>query len=162
MTDGALLVPERRASLTVQALGMASDGQEIPELPDSSKPVGWWLAERSTYRGPAATAAENQQLAGIQDTACDGTTALAVTKERVLGIVSPNDETTPAVWWSWSLSGLDIQTAGEQGFLRKRPVSIALMRDGATVELSAVSRLWRNSGRYQDGQEGSLVKALGQ
>lgn len=151
--DGATLVSERRTAMTVDALGIASDAQEIPTPTDGSKPVGWWLAERSRFTSRATDDAQ-------AETTREGTTALAVTAERVVGIVSPNDGSTSAVWFSWGLPSLDIQTAGSQGFLKKRPMSITLALNGASVELSAVSRLWRNSGRYQTGQEGSLLKAL--
>jgi hypothetical protein len=146
------LITERRMARTDTELGISSDDKEIPTPSDGSKPVGWWLSEQSCLQASAD---------GAQGVfTCEGTTALAVTGERVLGIVSPNDETTPAVWFSWSLPALKVQTAGEKGFLKKRPTSITLTFDGAIIELSALSRLWRNSGRYQTGQEGSLLKAL--
>jgi len=158
MADGVLLVPEQHRAVHSTVLAMECDAQEIPSPRGGSKPIGWWLAERSSYQGAADEA--DTQLKGLQPTTCEGTAALAVTAERVFGIVSPNDETTPAVWWSWSLSALDVETAGSQGFLKKRPVAITLTLEGGTIELSAVSRLYRNSGRYQTGQEGSLLKAL--
>lgn len=158
--DGVLLVSERQTDLTIEALGITCDAQEIPTPSDGTQPVGWWLAERSSFRGPAVSTSNDGQPGDLQDVACEGTTALAVTPQRVIGIVSPNDNTTPAVWWSWSLAGLDIQTTGSQGFLKKRPTLIVLEHDGVSIEMSAMSRLWRNSGRYQTGQEGSLVKAL--
>lgn len=150
--DGVRLISQRLTATVDTALGIKSDAQEIPTPSDGSKPVGWWLAEQSRYQGSAED--------GPGDTTCEGTVALAVDAARVLGIVSPNDETTPAVWFSWSLPTLDVRTAGSQGFLKKRPTTITLVRDGASIELSAVSRLYRNSGRYQSGQEGSLLKAL--
>jgi len=155
--NGAVLMSQRQTAVTLPALEMACDEKEIPEPANSSTPVGWWLAERSSFRGAAALADHPDEY---RSTTCEGTTALAVTAERVIGIVCPNDGTTPAVWWSWGLPSLDIQTAGSQGFLKKRPTMITLAHDSASIELSGVSRLYRNSGRYQTGQEGSLLNVL--
>jgi hypothetical protein len=65
------------------------------------------------------------------------------------------------VWWTWRLDELSLSSEGSQGLFKKRPVDIWLDHDDGRLHLKDVSRLLRNSGSYQAGQEGSLLKALG-
>ena len=53
-----------------------------------------------------------------------------------------------------------VQTTGSQGLLRKRPTTIEVRGTDGTLELMSISRLLRNMGSYQSGQEGSLLRAL--
>jgi hypothetical protein len=160
MTDGALLVYKRRRHGQISPLGMQCDSKEIPSPLDDDKPVGWWLAEVSSFSGKAASKVDDGQLTKLQETRCAGTAALAVTSERMLGILSPSEVSTPAVWWSWSLPSIEVETDGELGLFKKRPRVLVLTCESRTVELASVSRLYRNSGRYQTGQENSLLSAL--
>jgi hypothetical protein len=72
-----------------------------------------------------------------------------------------------ALWWSWPLASTAVSGVGVQGLFKKRPNAIRLDRNGGvdddegdTIVLKYVSRLYRSSGSFQSGQEGSLLKAL--
>jgi hypothetical protein len=61
-----------------------------------------------------------------EDAVVDGTAAIAVNQDAIKGILSPNDGSPPAVWWSWTLDELSLHLGGSQGFLKKRPTDLWL------------------------------------
>lgn len=158
MEQSTLLVVDRQTA-HIPVLGIKSD-REIPENDDGSKPVGWWLAEVADFDGQARRFETGAIQSQANSVAIDGTAAIAVNREVVKGILSPTDN-SPALWWTWQFDELSLRTAGSQGLLKKRPTDLWLEHEDGRLHLKAVSRLWRNSGNYQSGQEGSLLKALG-
>jgi hypothetical protein len=153
-----LLVTDRQTG-HIPMLGIKSV-KEIPENDDGSKPIGWWLAALADFDGRACPYRDGAAQQSAEDAVVDGTAAIAVNQGAIKGILSPNDG-SPAVWWSWPLDELSLHLGGSQGFLKKRPTDIWVEHENGSLHLKTVSRLWRNSGRYQDGQEGSFIKALG-
>ena len=89
----------------------------------------------------------------------------------MLIIVSPNNESEPAIWIATTASDVAIETKGSQGF-RKRPEEITLVSNNWKIKVVRVHRLYRQwvkkrdteSGhleeKLQSGREGSLVKEL--
>lgn len=158
--QGTFMARERGTSLIVAPLNMQCDAKEIPQNPDGTKPVGWWLAGRCLFTGTAATEVFDSGLAEPQEVVVQGTAAIAVNRDRVLGIVSPDADDEPALWWAWQLSDLTIETSGEQGVFKKRPALIGLENGDGAIDIAVVSQLDRHSGSHKTGQEGSLLKAL--
>ena len=156
------LVDARGSARTLSPLGIKCDAKEIPEFLNGQKPVGWWLFARCRFDGRAASGGETGTLGDATDTSHDGTAAVAVGDGQLIGILSPNDKAQAALWWAWEVNSLQIQSAGSQGFLKKRPTEITITAADGTLKVKDVSRLYRNSGNYQSGQEASLLKALGQ
>jgi hypothetical protein len=159
MSDTAIV--DARGARQLAPLQMKCDNQEIPEALDGAKPSGWWLVGVCSFSGPAAKGGETGTLGETADTQAEGTAALAVGGGRVFGIVSPNTDVAAAIWWSWPLSEVRVEAVGSQGFLKKRPTQLTLKTSDAQLTLAFVSRLYRNSGSRQSGQEASLLKALG-
>jgi hypothetical protein len=165
--DGTALMDARNAARQLQALEMKCDGKEIPEALDGAKPIGWWIASECTFGGEVASGRETGTLGQKKDIVMKGPAALAVFEERVIGILSPDSGAEPALWWSWPLTSTAVEGHGTQGAFKKRPSKLRLDRgggaegDGDSIVLGGVARLYRSSGRYQTGQEGSLLKALG-
>jgi hypothetical protein len=154
-------VVDARGERQLAPLEMKCDKREIPEALDGSKPTGWWLVGTCRFSGSAALGGETGTLGEPSDTQADGTAALAVGNGRIFGIVSPNTDAAAAVWWSWPLSEVQVGTVGSQGFLKKRPTQLTLKTTDGQLTFADVSRLWRNSGSQQAGQEASLLKAMG-
>jgi hypothetical protein len=147
---------------------MRCDGKDIPEAVSGVKPDGWWLIGECIFGGTAAPGGESGTLGAPGDAVVRGTAVLAVGEGRVIGIVSPNDVAEPALWWAWPLAEISVETVGTQGLIKKRPAGIKVHRgggvegDGDSLAFKDVSRLFRSGGgRYQTGQEQSLLAALG-
>jgi len=155
------LVDARGSARTLSSLGIKCDAKEIPEFLNGQKPAGWWLFAHCQFNGQAATGGEAVTLGDAIDTSCDGTAAVAVGDGQFIGILSPNDKAQAALWWAWEVNPLQIQATGSQGFLKKRPTDIIVTAADGALKVKSVSRLYRNSGNYQSGQETSLLKALG-
>ena len=155
--EGTVLVDGRGAARNMPSLGMKCDKKEIPELSSGTKPAGWWLIAGCHFEGRAATGTPGPAT----DTTLQGTAAVAVGEGRLIGILGPNSKAEPALWWAWPLSSLKVETAGSQGLLKKRPTDMTLKGADGTFHLKEVSRLYRASGKFQSGQEGSFIKALG-
>ena len=158
MIEGTVLIDARGAARRVEALGMRGDAKEIPDSLGGEKPVGWWIAGASTLSGSAHADSPDGTATPVN---MRGTVALAVVPGRLLGIFSTNSKADPAVWFSWSLPSLRIETAGSQGMFKKRPTHITVRGPDTTLVMSQVNRLYRNSNSYQSGQESSLLGALG-
>jgi hypothetical protein len=161
MMPRTTLVDARGAARTLSPLGIKCDAKEIPEFLNGQKPSGWWLFTNCQFSGQAATGGETGTLGDAIDASCDGTAAVAVGDGQLIGILSPNDKAQAALWWAWEVNSLQIQATGSQGFLKKRPTDITITTADGALEVKSVSRLYRNSGSYQSGQETSLLKALG-
>jgi hypothetical protein len=158
MTDGTILVDARGAARRIEALGMRCDAKEIPDPLGSEKPTGWWISGECTVSGSASKGALDGETTPVN---MRGTVALAVVAGRLLGIFSTNSKADPALWLSWSISALHIETAGSQGMFKKRPSRITVKGPDSVLVMSHVGRLYRNTNRLQQGQEGSLLGALG-
>jgi hypothetical protein len=156
------LVDARNAPHALNPLGIKCDAKEIPEFINGQKPAGWWLFARCQFNGRAASDGETGTLGEVTDGSRDGTAAVAVGDGQLIGILSPNDKVHAALWWAWELNSLQIQSTGSQGILKKRPTEITITAADGTLEVNNVSRLYRNSGNYQSGQEASFLKALGE
>jgi len=155
------LVAARDSARTMSPLGIKCDGKEIPEFVNGQKPAGWWLFGRCEFDGHAAAGEETGILGDATDTSSDGTAAVAVGGGQLIGILSPTDRSQAAVWWAWEVGSLQIQSTGSQGFLKKRSTDITITAADGTLKVKDVSRLFRNSGSHQSGQEASLLRALG-
>jgi hypothetical protein len=154
------LVGARGSARALGPLGMKCDAKEIPEFLNGTKPAGWWLFVRCQFDGQAAGSGETGALGDPRDTACAGTAAVAVGGGQLIGILGPNDRAQAALWWSWELNSLQVDATGSQGVFKKRPTDIVITAADGTLAVKEVSRLYRNSGNYQSGQEASLLKAL--
>ena len=167
--DGAVLVDARGGARTVPALNMRCDKKEIPDPLNAEKTLGSWFS-RVQYFGPVQRGGETGQLGNpelIRSQENQG--AVVVCADRVIGISAPESVAVPALWWSWPLTDVTVQTAGKQGLLKKRPEVIMLdfrggadgnHQDGATVALKAVSEYHREIKSYQTGRENALLAAL--
>jgi len=159
--QGTVLVDGRGVARNIASLGVKCDKKEIPELSSGTKPAGWWLMAGCHFEGRAATGGETGTLGAATDTNLQGTAAVAVGEGQFIGILSPNSKAEPALWWAWPLSSLKVETEGSQGLFKKRPTDITLRGADGTFHLTEVSRLYRNSGNFQTGQEASFLRALG-
>lgn len=165
--DETALVEARDSVRQLQALAMKCDGKEIPEALDGTKPTGWWIASECTFAGAAAPAGETGTPGPKKDIVLKGPAAMAVFEDRVIGILGPRSEAEPALWWSWRLASTGVEGHGTQGMFKKRPSKLRIDHDGGadgdgdSIVLGGVAQLFRSSGRYQSGQESSLLKALG-
>jgi hypothetical protein len=167
--DGTVLVGARGAARQVTGLSMKCDAKEIPEPLSGTKPSGWWLAGECTFGGKVRPGGEADRLGEPQEGAMQGQAALAVCGDRVIGIMSPMTKTGQAIWWSWPMDTLAVSAVGSQGLFKKRPQALKLdhnggvdASDGDTLVFKGVSKLFRDSGRFQTGQESSLFDALRQ
>lgn len=158
MSDGTIIVDARGAARRMEALGMRCDAKEIPDPIGDEKPTGWWIVGLCVISGMANKDTLDGDATPFK---MQGTAALAVTEGRLLGIGSTNSKADPAVWFSWSLPSLRIETEGSQGVFKKRPTIITVQGPGAFIVMRDVNCLYRNINRYQSGQENSLLKALG-
>lgn len=158
MANGTILCDTRGAAQRIEALGMRCDAREIPEPLGNQKPVGWWIAGICTISGSASAGTPDGPTTPINK---QGTVAVAVMPGRLLGIFSTNSKADPAVWFSWSIPELRIETAGSQGIFRKRPAQITVLGQDATLVLSDVTRFYRNINSYQRWREKSFLNALG-
>ncbi len=157
--DLAVIVEAREAARAVPVLGMRCDKKEVPEPLAGPEPSGWWVA-LSTFRGQARAGGETKQLGDLVSITAQGVVALAVAGRRLLGIVSPDTSTAPAIWFASSISALRIESSGSQGVFKKRPTDIRLSTREWTLELAQVNRIFRPSNMIQYGQEGSLLTAM--
>lgn len=137
---------------------MRCDGQQIPESLDGTKTRMY--RTRATFSGQAAP--WNDGSPGLASPAsAEGRAALGVVSGRVFGILTPDLEADPSVWFTLPLRGLRVVPHGQQGLLKKRPVSIQLGCDQWSVRLSDVNVIIPASGgRQQTGQEATLLEAL--
>ncbi len=155
--EGTVLVDGRNAARKLEALGVHCDAKEIPELPGGERPAGWWILASTEFQGEATP---QGTLSDPVEVSLSGPAAVLIDKERLVGILSPNSVNEPALWWAWPLSALEVGMEGSQGFLKKRPTTIFIEHGEDILTISDVSRLYRNSGSYQSGQETSFFKAL--
>lgn len=137
---------------------MRCDGQQIPEQLDGAKTRMY--RARATFVGQAAP--WNDGSPGLAAPASfEGTVALGIGSGRVFGILTPDLEVDPSVWFTIPLRGLRVASHGQQGLLKKRPVSIQLGSDQWFVRVTDVNVIIPASGgRQQSGQEQTLLQAL--
>ncbi len=154
----AVLVEGRGRARTVALFNMRSDGQQIPESLDGTKTRMY--RARGTFTGQAAP--WNDGSPGLAAPAStEGRAALGVGAGRVFGILTPDIEADPSVWFTFPLRGLRVVPHGQQGLLKKRPVSIQFGSDQWYVRLTDVNVIIPASGgRQQTGQEAALLLAL--
>ncbi len=86
--------------------------------------------------------------------------AIAIAKERVLGILAPENDDEPALWWAWHASEIRVETSGSQGMFRKRPETIELSAYEGRLLLSQVSRDFRHSAHLHAGKAHVFLKKL--
>jgi hypothetical protein len=154
----AVLVDGRGRSRTVALFNMRCDGQQIPEQLDGAKTRMYRV--RATFSGNASPWNEGSPGLGSPASA-EGTAALGVQSGRVFGILTPDLEAEPSVWFTLPLRGLRVVPHGQQGLLKKRPVSIQFGCDQWSVRLTDVNVIIPASGgRQQPGQEHTLLQAL--
>ena len=160
-SDGARLVVDRGRVRQIISLGIRANDKEIPDGLTRATPLGWWIAQQGRYAGSAWTLAADGSPDEDRDAHVGGTVATVVVEGRLLGIVSPNGPAEPSLWFSVALPGLRTTTSGEQGHFRKRPAEISLTFPwGSSLTLAGISQLFRHSGAYQSGREGTLLTAL--
>lgn len=158
MTSGTILVEAHGVAQRIDALGMRCDAKEIPDPLGNEKPVGWWIGGKCTISGSATAGTLDGRITPVK---MQGTVAVAVMSDRLLGIFSTDSKTDPAIWFSWSIPELHIETGGSVGIFKKRPSHIAVVRQDTTLIVAYVARLYRNINRSQSGQEQSFLNALG-
>jgi hypothetical protein len=165
--DATVLVDARGGAREIALLGMRCDEREIPAALSGTEPVGEWLIFRCMFAGSAMSGGERETLGEAVEGTVEGTAALAVVEDRVIGIVSPDSASAPALWWSWSLASTTVEAHGTRGLFKKRPEKITLDRDGGldgggdTLLFEEVARNWGRKTGFQTGQEQSLLEALG-
>jgi hypothetical protein len=164
---GTVLVDAQGAAHQLQTLAMKCDAKGIPQPMSGAEPSGWWLVEDCTFGGSVRSGGDAGTSGAPREASIKGQAAMAVCADRIIGILSPGPATGPAMWWSWSLGDLDVGSSGSQGVFKKRPQALRLDRNGGvggaagdTIVLKGVAKLLRNSGRFQTGQEASLLEAL--
>jgi hypothetical protein len=144
---------------------MRADARQFPETLDGERPIGYWSGH-CLFRGSVSPAGHTLKSGDLRRGKFEGVGALAVCRERLIAIVSPVSPSAPALWWSWSLSSIEIDAAGGGGTVRAQPGGITLRRgggdeaNGETVVVSFVSSLDPHSGHSEDAQEASLLGAL--
>lgn len=153
----AVFVQKRREPSTVDLLGIECDEVDAPVALRGETPDSWWIAEQAGFFGQAQNEVTGEVAEGSIG---PHSAALAITSERLLGIIAPDDYGAAALWFSLPLAELEVQTEGSKGLLRKRPEIITLSVDGSEVTLGRILRLWRNSGNAQPWQEKAFVEAL--
>jgi hypothetical protein len=154
----AIQVDGRGHSKTMALLNMRCDGQQIPESLDGNK-VRLYRA-RGTFSGSAAPWNDGSPGA-MEALTTEGRTALGVGGNRVFGILTPDLAADPCVWFSLPLRGLRVVDQGQQGLLKRRPVSIQFGNETWFVRVKDVNIIIPASGgRQQPGQEGTLLAAL--
>jgi hypothetical protein len=157
LTPRAILVHRRKQATTVEPLGIECDQYDTPIALQGEKPSSWWVAERAGFVGRAQDEVSGEVAEGAIGIY---SSAFAITLERLLGIVAPDDASAAALWFVWPLAEIQLKTEGSKGLFKKRPAAITLTAGDAEVNLSGVSRLWRNSDRAQPWQEKAFIEAL--
>jgi hypothetical protein len=158
----AVMVNHRGEAAQMPKFGMRCNAQEIPEPMSTAKPLGWWIALAGSFAGSVGVESDGSDRAQVRPIESAVSVAVAVTRDRVLGICKPDSRHDPAVWFAASIPPLTVNSFGSQGILRKRPTEIRLGCDDWNVTLSGVSRYFSHSKSHQTGQEASLLKALQQ
>jgi hypothetical protein len=137
---------------------MRCDGQQIPEALDGTK--ARLFRAPATFIGKAAPWNEGSPGAPNQ-VSYEGRSVAAIGGGRVYGILTPDMAADPSVWFSYPLRGLRVVENGNQGFLKKRPLSVQFGCDSWYVKMSEVFLIIPASGgRQTAGQEGTLLQAL--
>jgi hypothetical protein len=154
----ALLIAERNTARKVPELQMRCDKTEFADVLGDPKP-DWWVAEMAAVEGQLPWLGNNAApLNGVS-----GICSIAIRGGQFAAIVAPADLQIPAAWLAADLTQCQVQAEGSQGMFRKRPTAIDIQGDGWGLTLGRVSRVYRSGGgpgRYQTGQEGSLLAAL--
>jgi len=154
----AIQVDGRGHAMTMALLNMRCDGQQLPEPLNGDKPRMYRV--RASFSGQAAPW-NGGSPGAMAPYSTEGRTALGVGGNRVFGIVTPDLADDPCVWFSLSVRGLRIVEQGQQGFLKRRPVSIQFGSDQWFVRVKDVNIIIPASGgRQQPGQEAALLQAL--
>jgi len=121
------------------------------------KADSYWAAAEATFTG---TATDRGSLNPPRQLELSGTLSLAVLRDKVAAILSPNSESTPALWMSFGVTEMKMEASGSQGLFRKRPTKIRLDLPNGHIVLHEVSQIFREIGRFQSGQEGKFIKVL--
>jgi hypothetical protein len=154
----ALLIAERNTARKVPELHMRCDRTEFADVLGDPKP-DWWAAALAAVEGRLPWLGNN---AAPLDTV-SGLCSIAIRGLQFAAIVAPVDAQIPAAWLSAGLAQCQIRGEGSQGTFRKRPTSIDISGDGWGLTLGRVSRVYRSGGgpgRFQTGQDNSLLAAL--
>ena len=141
---------------TVALFNMRCDGQQIPEQLDGTKPRMY--RGRATFTGKAAPWNDGSPGAAAPASA-EGRAAVGVPADgRVFGILTPDLEANACVWFTLPLRGLRIIEHGQQGLLKKRPVSVQFGNEDWSVRFSDINVIIPASGgRQQTGQEATFA-----
>ena len=154
----AVLVDGRGRSRTVALFNMRCDGQQIPEQLDGTKTRMY--RGRATFTGKAAPWNDGSPGA-MAPASAEGRAALGVSAGRIFGILTPDLEANPCVWFTLPLRGLRVLEQGQQGLLKKRPVSVQFGNEVWNVRFSDINVIIPASGgRQQAAQEATFLQAL--
>lgn len=162
-------VPTRNVAHTDDDLGIRCDATERPrtwpppnptELRDvihAGKDESEWVA-LANFHGKVT----QEETAAVVEAASPDIcpVAIAIAKERVLGILAPENDDEPALWWAWHASEIRVETSGSQGMFRKRPETIELSAYEGRLLLSQVSRDFRHAERLHAGKAHIFLKKL--
>jgi hypothetical protein len=166
--EGRVLVAGRGAQENTP-LGMRCDSKEIPS-PLSGEPATWWIAARCIFAAVPTPSEELPDEAGGA-LLVEAPAAFCVSEGRLLGIVSPNDPASEALWWAWSLASTRVETSGTRGLFKKRPAAVVVHRGGGYEQDGGESAIFRQvmhltpgtggrHGTFQPRRESELLEAL--
>jgi hypothetical protein len=142
----------------VALFNMRCDLQQIPESLDGVK-LRLFRA-RATFSGKAAP--WNEGSPGLPTPASsEGTAVVGIGPTRVVGILTPDLEVNPSVWFHHPLRGMRVVSNGQQGMLKKRPISVHFGNEDWQVKVSGVNLIIPASGgRQQANQEQAFLDGL--
>lgn len=155
----AVIVQNRSGIRRLEPLGMRGDDREIPDPLLPSRSTSHWVGFGG-LSGTAAMLGEGESLTPGYEAGVMGTIALALSDNRVFGIVSSTEPTGPAVWLAASLADLDITSSGTTGLIKNRPQRIELRCDDWELLIGHVQSLNRASGELHKAKETELLTAL--
>jgi hypothetical protein len=159
MVERALLVSVRGQAHEVERLGMRCDRREIPyPLDAAEKPVGTWTAVAEV----SGRDLEAEVGAVRHERVFTGGCALAITADRVIGIIAPlTRRGGPSVWFALPLDGINAIAGGHQGRRGEhRPEKITLGGSRWMAVLTNVSCLRSATGKAGKKREQELIDAL--
>lgn len=144
-----VLVEDRVWMRQVAKLDLWCDDREVPiNLPDT---YDHWLAGVFMRQSPPpSSGAVTEVTARV---------ALAIGDGRLVGIISPDEATAPAIWFSIALADLLMVRALSRHRVTRRPRKITVYVPGWALVFVAVAR--HDGSMECRGQERSLLRALG-
>ncbi|WP_445152225.1 hypothetical protein [Baekduia sp. Peel2402] len=144
-----VLVEDRAWTRRVPELDLWCDEREVPvNLQDTHNN---WLGGVYMRQSPPLSSGAAAEVSGR--------VALAIGDGRLVGIISPDEATEPAIWFSIALDDLLMVEVISRHRLTWRPRKITVYVPGWALVFVAIAR--HDGSREWRGQERSLLRALG-